>query len=104
MRLCPGGAGVPGIGHVSGVVFDPSGAAVPQARVVLLTASDTEVRWTMTDAAGRFRIEGLDTATYVLAVQKAGFGECRRSVVSKTRRTSVWKSHSASGPSTSPSP
>jgi outer membrane receptor for ferrienterochelin and colicin len=70
-----------GTGGVDGVVLDPSGAAVPQARVVLLTASDTEVRWTLTDDAGQFRLDRIDPATYVLAVQKTGFREYRRSVV-----------------------
>jgi len=47
----------------------------------VLTASDAEVRWTLTDDTGRFRLDALDPATYVLAVRKAGFGEYRRSLV-----------------------
>ncbi|MCX6546338.1 MAG: TonB-dependent receptor [Acidobacteria bacterium] len=72
---------VPVSGGVSGVVLDPSGAPVPRARVILLTANDTEICSTLTDDGGLFRLERLDPATYVLAVQKAGFGEHRRSVV-----------------------
>ena len=77
----PASGRVPESGGVGGVVLDPSGAAVPRARVILLTANDMEVRWTLTDDSGRFRLDQLDPATYVLAVQKAGFGEHRRSVV-----------------------
>jgi len=62
---------------VTGVVLDPSGAAVPGAQVTL-TGTDGVVRGTaLTDSTGSFRFEKLGTGLYSLDVQAAGFRETK---------------------------
>jgi hypothetical protein len=62
---------------VTGVVLDPSGAAVPGAQVTL-TGTDGVVRGTaLTDSAGSFRFEKLGAGLYSLDVQAAGFRETK---------------------------
>lgn len=50
---------VAGQGGISGTVHDPSGAVVPNAKVVISTASHGEVRSTSTNAAGIFAAPAL---------------------------------------------
>jgi iron complex outermembrane receptor protein len=57
---------------VTGTVTDPQAAVVPGAQVVLLTGR-TELRNTRTDAQGRYRFDGLQPGTYVVAVSSPGF-------------------------------
>jgi outer membrane receptor protein involved in Fe transport len=74
-------SGLPRAADVNGTVLDQTGSAVPGARVLLLTSSDSELRSALTGNDGRFRFGPLEPAVYVLAVEKAGFQGQRRSVV-----------------------
>jgi hemoglobin/transferrin/lactoferrin receptor protein len=77
----PAAAGeLPLPGSMSGTVLDQTGSAVPGARVLLLVASDSELRSTLTGNDGRFHFEQLEPAVYVLSVQKTGFQSHRRLV------------------------
>lgn len=64
--------------QISGTVIDQTGANVAGASVVLLGAAGTESQRSMTDQQGRFAMERVLAAEYVIAVQKKGFGEVRR--------------------------
>ena len=57
---------------VSGVVLDPSGAAIPSATVTLRGDHGGE-RSTQSDAAGGFGFEGLSPGWYEIRVHPAGF-------------------------------
>ncbi len=59
-------------GPVAGRVLDPSGRAVPRARVLLI-AGTTVVERTLTDAAGAFRIVTPDEGRFELRVAADGF-------------------------------
>jgi hypothetical protein len=61
-------------GVVSGNVYDPGGAAIPFAKV-LLTNEETKETWTRSvNEAGRFEIVGLTPGSYALSIDAIGFG------------------------------
>jgi Carboxypeptidase regulatory-like domain len=65
--------GVGSSADLAGVVTDPSGAEVPNAKVTVTdTAKGTE-RSVMTDEHGNYRFSGLAPTTYKLTVEHAGF-------------------------------
>jgi len=66
----PGRAGLPAL---SGTVLDPSGAAIPDARVALRKSDGGEPAVASTDQAGAFRFEGVAPGNYQLEVQREGF-------------------------------
>ncbi len=74
-------AGVSASGRVTGLVLDSSGGVVPVARVVLITPGGSQIRGALTDAAGRYSFDQLEPGRYILAVEKAGFRQHRRTVV-----------------------
>ncbi len=58
---------------IGGSLYDPSGAAVPDAKA-LLYDPDTNVKFETTTAAdGKFAFETLPAGQYILRVQKPGF-------------------------------
>src|SRR6267378_2178222 len=60
-------------GTLTGVITDPTGAAVVTATVTI-THLDTNVkRQTITNDAGVYRFDAVDLGTYSLSVQKTGF-------------------------------
>jgi hypothetical protein len=60
-------------GSISGLVTDPTGAAVPKASVAI-TETDTNVRTaTVTEADGLFLIAGVLPGSYTLRVEASGF-------------------------------
>jgi len=63
-------------GSLTGVVVDPTRAAVPQARVVLLPPGQVRV----TDAEGTFRFAGLASGGYEIEVRHEGFKPVRMRV------------------------
>ncbi len=67
------GQSPPGSVSVTGVVQDPSGAAVPGIRVALRRAGDTARRATTTDEAGAFRFDIVPPGNYEVEVQQEGF-------------------------------
>jgi ribonuclease HI len=62
-----------GMGEVSGVVTDPSGAAIARASVSLRSAADQAVREVATGEDGRFRIAKVPAGRYELRVSARGF-------------------------------
>src|SRR5580658_7915156 len=62
----------PGQGMVRGTVTDPSGAAVAQAAVVMMS-SDGQFTTGKTNATGAYEIKGLPAGSYTLTVNADGF-------------------------------
>jgi Carboxypeptidase regulatory-like domain/Peptidase family M1 domain len=68
-------------GRIEGKVTDPKGAIVVGAAVTV-TDTDTNQTFTaVTDAQGRFKIEGVPAGTYSLTVSAEGFSEAQRADV-----------------------
>ena len=79
---------------ISGSVYDPSAAAVPEARVTLSnTATAAEIK-AQTDAAGRYEFLSLVPGTYELRVEVPGFKAARRRPITlqsdTARQETVW--------------
>lgn len=66
---------------VTGSVFDPSGSAIPNAKVSLVGANGRVLAETATNATGTFRLEATGTGDRVLIVDANGFRELRRDLV-----------------------
>src|SRR5579862_5457728 len=60
-------------GNITGVVSDPSSAAIPNATVTLTSEATKSKRTTVTDASGTYRIDGVPVGVYDLQVEGAGF-------------------------------
>jgi Carboxypeptidase regulatory-like domain len=58
---------------LTGVVSDPTGAVVPNAKVVLTDAGSGSARDTQTDSAGYFTFASVPVGTYNLSVAAGGF-------------------------------
>jgi len=58
---------------ISGTVQDPSGAVVPQARIVLQSANANEPQDTISDSNGNFHFDKLPAGPYRLTIQSPGF-------------------------------
>ncbi len=67
-------------GDLRGIVLDPSGAPLSDARVALRTASMSSSAAGATDSQGRFQLVRLAPGSYVLTVAKPGFSESRTAV------------------------
>src|ERR1043165_4304 len=65
-------------GQVAGTVLDQTGATLGGASVVLFGVAGLETQRAITDQRGRFTLEKVLAADYVVAVQKNGFREVRR--------------------------
>jgi len=65
-------------GQVEGTVLDQTGASVGGASVVLFGLAGLETQRATTDQRGRFTLEKVFAADYVVSVQKHGFREVRR--------------------------
>ncbi len=64
-------------GTVAGVVTDPTGAAVPNAVIVLTQKETSAVRDTSTNDAGIYRFDAVNLGTYSLLIKVPGFREAR---------------------------
>ena len=64
---------------ISGVVTDPSGAAVPSANVTAKNLETDVLRNTVTDKAGHYQMLALPVGEYEIRVSKNGFQEPIRS-------------------------
>ena len=76
--LLPAGpvANAQGVGasaDLTGTVTDPSGAAVPNAKVTAIDTARGAQRSVMTDENGFYRLSGLAPASYKVSVERAGF-------------------------------
>jgi hypothetical protein len=58
---------------VNGTVVDPSGAAVPDARVTVVNQETNVASTKTTNGGGTFNIINLLPGNYVLTVEKGGF-------------------------------
>ena len=67
-------------GNIQGTVEDPSGAAVPQAKVALLNVATQASATTTTDATGGFRFLSLAPGPYKITVEAAGFAKAEATV------------------------
>lgn len=59
-------------GKVSGIIYDPSGAAVPNATIIMIGQADTR-DMTTSDATGTFQFAKLPAGHYEMEVLKPGF-------------------------------
>ena len=76
---------------ISGTVFDPSGAAIANAQLSLLSSGDKLVAQTATDNSGSFRIDRVAPGNYTLGFQAEGFRETRVSVNLGAKRQSPFR-------------
>ena len=62
-----------GSSNITGVVVDPSGAAIPRASIRLLDQSGRIIREVSTGSDGTFRLEKLTAGTFQVTVKAPGF-------------------------------
>jgi hypothetical protein len=99
LGLLPAGpvASAQGVGasaDLTGTVTDPSGAAVPSAKVTALDTAKGIERSVVTDEHGFYRLAGLAPAAYKLSVEHAGFQtEVVSSVALNVGQTVVFDFH-----------
>src|SRR4029077_14990997 len=65
--------GVGASADLAGTVTDPSGAALPNAKVTAIDTARGEQRSVMTDENGSFRLSGLAPASYKVSAEHSGF-------------------------------
>ena len=68
-------------GTITGQIRDRSGAVIPDADVVLMTADRTTVATTRSDAEGKFRLTAPGAGSYLLLVRAVAFDDAPRAVV-----------------------
>ena len=78
-----------GNGTIHGTVTDPSGAAVPDAKVVALLEERGTTREIDTAAGGDYVFPSLAVGTYTITVEAQGFKSFRRSGVTLTTEQNV---------------
>src|SRR6266853_4170006 len=61
-------------GAIGGAVTDPSGAAVPNAKVIVKNNGTNAEQTAMTDDTGYFRVGKLQPGEYTVTVEAQGFG------------------------------
>lgn len=66
-------AGQTSRGTVSGVITDPSGAIIPDAKVTLTQLETNQSRETLSNAAGLYRFDAVNLGTYKLTATAKGF-------------------------------
>ena len=76
---------------IRGIVTDPSGAAVPSARIVIRNAATNEERTTGTDASGAYSFPSIVPGVYDISATAAGFkrGEVKGRVAQVTQAAQV---------------
>lgn len=67
-----------GGGTINGVVLDPSGAAVPGARITVQSADTGLSRRVETEGAGLFTFVRLPAGRYAVRYKRTAFGRRRR--------------------------
>jgi hypothetical protein len=70
--------GVGTSGDITGTVADPSGAAVPKAKVTATDTAKALSRTTVTDERGEYRLSGLEPSTYNVTAESQGFQPVER--------------------------
>jgi carboxypeptidase family protein len=77
---------------VFGTITDPSGAAISEAHVTILSQTTGLKRETSTDLAGQYRIAGLPTGNYSVRVEKEGFQTQVREGITLTSASEIMMS------------
>src|SRR6186997_973109 len=85
--LLSGSASAQFTGNIQGTVEDPSGAAIPQAKVSLLNLATQAAASTATDATGGFRFLSLAPGSYKITVEAAGYANAEATVSLVTNQT-----------------
>jgi hypothetical protein len=62
-------------GSITGIITDPTGAAVPSAKVTAIDTATARAQTTSTTSVGLYTIPELVAGTYKLTVEKTGFKE-----------------------------
>ena len=65
-------------GSITGKVTDPRGAAIPGASVTVTNKTTNQDFSTVTDAQGRYKVEGLTAGVYDIVIVAKGFKESRQ--------------------------
>jgi uncharacterized GH25 family protein len=65
-------------GRIEGKVTDPKGAAIPGAAVTITNQVTKQDFTAVTDAQGRYKVEGLPAGSYTVRVSSKGFNDGRR--------------------------
>src|SRR5271157_4269278 len=68
-------------GGLQGVVKDPSGAVVPNAKIVVTADSLVGTKELETDGNGYYRFANLPPGSYTITVTAAGFATVKRTLV-----------------------
>ena len=68
-------------GSIEGKVTDPKGAGVVGARITLTNKASKQTSTTLSDAQGRYKIEGLVAGSYSVTVSAKGFKDGTRDEV-----------------------
>src|SRR3954447_22585393 len=71
-------------GQISGIVTDPTGAAVPDATVTITSTNTQAKRTVQTDSEGDFIVTNLPIGDYSIAVSKTGFRTAQQAGVTIT--------------------
>jgi hypothetical protein len=58
---------------LAGVVTDPSGAVVPQAKITVSDLATGSVRTVMSDSSGNYTVPSLQPGNYTVSIEAAGF-------------------------------
>jgi carboxypeptidase family protein len=69
------------LGAIQGTIVDATGGVLPGVSVTATNKSTGEVRTTVTNEAGIYRLQSLDPGTYDVVAQLSGFGQSGRSDV-----------------------
>jgi hypothetical protein len=81
LLLAFSGAAQETTGGLQGTVKDPSGAVVPNAKVVVTTSTMVGEKSLNTDNSGYYRFANLPPGTYTITVTGAGFDTAKRELV-----------------------
>src|ERR1043166_9691908 len=65
-------------GTIEGKIIDPKGGAIPAATVTVTNQATKQDFTVVTDAQGRYKVEGLPAGSYTVRVAVKGFNEARR--------------------------
>jgi hypothetical protein len=76
-------------GSISGTVVDPSGSAVPDAKVTLTSQNTKETREATTNQSGAFNLVAVQPDTYSMKVEHAGFKAFERTGIVVTANERV---------------
>jgi hypothetical protein len=76
-------------GQISGVIDDPTGAAIPEATVTITNISTQAKRTVVSDGGGNFIATNLPIGTYSIGVAKTGFRTAQQSGVTITADAKV---------------